>query len=144
MLISVFVGDNGILAYKELEAYRERLCNNLTELMEINNGLNDNCKSMESSEQMMLFARDLGMIAKNEKVLILENFQTNTIYDLGSRYSSNIKDKNRVFNVNNIRFISFFLAVITVACIAVTKKGTYGNKKRKSKDIENCIPDIAQ
>jgi len=144
MLISAFIGDNGMSAYKELESYRNRLCNNLTELKEINRRLKESCRKMENAEQMMLLSRNLGMVEQDENVIILTDFQNNSIYDLGARYSSNIKDKNRVFNVDNIRFISFFLAVIMVAFMVLAKKGTNGNRKRKSKDIENCIPDIAQ
>ncbi len=145
MSVSLVMGDTGYKAYQELESYKEQLAANVQELETINQGLKLQCQALGSKEEMLLQARNLGLVSREERVIIIDN-QTGNIcsYDLGGRYSSNIKDYNRIIDIKNLRIFSIAIAFISALLIYSFSGLRNGNKKRTSKSSEHCIPDIAE
>ena len=145
MSVSIVMGDTGYKAYQELESYKEQLAANVKELETINQGLKLQCEALGSSEEMLLQARSIGLVSKHERVIIIDN-QTNSIcsYDLGGRYSSNIKDHNRIIDIRNLRVFSFAIAFILALLIYSFSGLRNGSKKRRSQSAENTIPEIAE
>jgi len=115
------------------------------ELETINQGLKLQCQALGSKEEMLLQARNLGLVGRDERVIVIDN-QTGSIcsYDLGGRYSSNIKDYNRIINIQNLRIFSIAIAFISALLIYSFSGLRNGSKKRRSKSAEPCIPDIAE
>lgn len=145
MSVSIVMGDTGYRAYQELETYKEQLAANVKELETINQGLKLQCQTLGSQEEMLLQARSIGLVSKQERVIIIDN-QTGSIcsYDLGGRYSSNIKDQNRIINIRNLRVFSFAIAFFLALLIYSFSGLRNGSKKRRSQSAENTIPEIAE
>jgi cell division protein FtsB len=145
MASSLFLGDTSYQAYNELETYKEQLAANVQELENINNNLKHQCEALGSSEEMLLQARSLGLVSKDEKVIILDCASFgNFSYDLGGRYSSNIKDYDRIISINNLRLCSAAIAIVLTMLIYSFIGIRHGNKNRKSRAAETAIPDIAE
>ncbi len=145
LLSSLFLGDNSYQAYNELEVYKEQLAANVQELETINQNLKQQCQALGSSEEMLLQARSLGLVSKQERVVVLDCASFGVFsYDLGGRYSSNIKDYNRIVNINNLRICSTAIAIVLTMLIYSFVGLRNGNKNRKSRAAENRIPDIAE
>ena len=145
MAASAFWGDTGYQAYQELESYKERLAANVNELETINQNLKMQCQALGSAEEMLLQARTLGLVSKQERVIIIDTASSRIHnYDLGGRYSSNIKDYNRIININNLRIASFAIAIVFALLIYSASVARNGNKSRKSRAVEHSIPDIAE
>ena len=142
---SLFLGDTSYRAYDELESYKETLAANVKELENINLNLKKQCEALGSSEEMLLQARGMGLVSKQERVIIIDNASYGVYsYDLGGRYSSNIKDYNRIIDMNNLRICSFSIAIVLTMLIYSFIGLRHGNKVRKSRPAENSIPDIAE
>ena len=128
---SLFLGDTSYKAYNELEA--------------INHNLKQQCQALGSSDEMQLQARGMGLVSKQERVIIIDNASYGVYsYDLGGRYSSNIKDYNRIVDINNLRICSTAIAIVLTLLIYSFIGLRHGNKVRKSRPVENSIPDIAE
>lgn len=142
---SLFLGDTSYRAYDELESYKETLAANVKELENINLNLKKQCEALGSSEEMLLQARGMGLVSKQERVIIIDNASYGVYsYDLGGRYSSNIKDYNRIIDMNNLRICSIAIAIVLTMLIYSFIGLRHGNKVRKSRPAENSIPDIAE
>lgn len=142
---SLIWGDTSYQAYNELATYKEQLAANVQELENINNNLKQQCLALGSTEEMLLQARSLGLVSRKEKVIIIDNATYGVFsYDLGGRYSSNIKDYNRIININNLRIFSAAIAIVLTMLIYSFSGMRDGNKNRKSRASENSIPDIAE
>ncbi|MBO7430773.1 MAG: septum formation initiator family protein [Spirochaetia bacterium] len=142
---SLIWGDTSYQAYNELATYKEQLAANVQELENINNNLKQQCLALGSTEEMLLQARSLGLVSRKEKVIIIDNATYGVFsYDLGGRYSSNIKDYNRIININNLRIFSAAIAIVLTMLIYSFSGLNHGNKNRKSRASENSIPDIAE
>ncbi|MBO7048895.1 MAG: hypothetical protein J6W33_02665 [Spirochaetia bacterium] len=142
---SLFLGDTSYRAYDELESYKETLAANVKELENINLNLKKQCEALGSSEEMLLQARGMGLVSKQERVIIIDNASYGVYsYDLGGRYSSNIKDYNRIIDMNNLRICSIAIAIVLTMLIYSFIGLRHGNKVRKSRPVENSIPDIAE
>ena len=142
---SLFLGDTSYKAYDELESYKETLAANVKELENINHNLKKQCEALGSSEEMLLQARSMGLVSRQERVVIIDNASYGVFsYDLGGRYSSNIKDYNRIININNLRICSIAIAIVLTMLIYSFLGLRHGNKVRKSRPTENTIPDIAE
>ena len=145
LLSSLFFGDTSYKAYNELESYKKQLVANVQELEAINQNLKQQCQALGSSEEMLLKARRLGLFNKQEKVIILDSPSYGVFsYDLGCRYNANIKDYNRVTNVDNLRICSFAIAIVLTILVYSLKGIRHGNKTRKSRAAGNRIPHIAE
>ena len=145
MSVSLVMGDTGYKAYHELETYKEQLAENVKELENINQSLKLQCQALGSAEEMLLQARSIGLVSRQERVIIIDS-QTRNIcsYDLGGRYSSNIKDHNRIINITNLRVFSIAIAFLSALLIYSFSGLRNGNKKRRSQSAENTIPEIAE
>ena len=142
---SLFLGDTSYKAYNELEVYKEQLAANVHELETINHNLKLQCQALGSAEEMLLQARSMGLVSKQERVVIIDNASFGVFsYDLGGRYSSNIKDYNRIVNINNLRICSVAIAIVLTLLIYSFIGLRHGNKVQKSRPAEDCIPDIAE
>ena len=142
---SLIWGDTSYQAYNELATYKEQLAANVQELETINQNLKHQCQALGSSEEMLLQARSMGLVSKKEKVIILDSAVCGVFsYDLGGRYSSNIKDYNRIVDINNLRILSAAIAIVLTMLIYSFLGLKNGNKNRKSRAAENSIPDIAK
>ncbi len=142
---SLFLGDTSYKAYNELEVYKEQLAANVHELETINQNLKHQCQALGSAEEMLLQARSMGLVSKQERVVIIDNASFGVFsYDLGGRYSSNIKDYNRIVDINNLRICSIAIAIVLTLLIYSFIGLRHGNKVRKSRPAEDCIPDIAE
>ena len=142
---SLIWGDTSYQAYNELETYKNQLAANVQELENINQNLKHQCQALGSSEEMLLQARSMGLVSRQEKVIILDGAACGVFsYDLGGRYSSNIKDYNRIVDINNLRILSAAIAIVLTMLIYSFIGLRNGNKNRKSRAAENCIPDIAE
>ena len=142
---SLFLGDTSYKAYNELEVYKEQLAANVHELETINHNLKQQCQALGSAEEMLLQARSMGLVSKQERVVIIDNASFGVFsYDLGGRYSSNIKDYNRIVDINNLRICSVAIAIVLTLLIYSFIGLRHGNKVRKSRHAEDCIPDIAE
>ena len=142
---SLFLGDTSYRAYNELEIYKEQLAANVHELEAINHNLKQQCQALGSSDEMQLQARGMGLVSKEERVIIIDNASYGVYsYDLGGRYSSNIKDYNRIVDINNLRICSTAIAIVLTLLIYSFIGLRHGNKVRKSRPVENNIPEIAE
>lgn len=142
---SLFLGDTSYKAYSELETYKNQLAANVKDLENINQNLKLQCEALGSSEEMLLQARSLGLVSKHERVIRFDNTSENVFcYDLGGRYSSNIKDYNRIVNMDNLRISSIAIAIVLTMLIYSYSGKRHGNKNRKSRTSEKIIPDIAE
>ena len=142
---SLFLGDTSYKAYNELENYKEQLAANVQELETINQNLKHQCQALGSSEEMLLQARSMGLVSKQERVVIIDSASFGVFsYDLGGRYSSNIKDYNRIVDINNLRICSVAIAIVLTLLIYSFLGLRHGNKVRKSRPAENTIPEIAE
>ena len=140
---SLIWGDTSYQAYNELETYKNQLAANVQET--INQNLKHQCQALRSSEEMLLQARSMGLVSRQEKVIVLDGAACGVFsYDLGGRYSSNIKDYNRIVDINNLRILSAAIAIVLTMLIYSFIGLRNGNKNRKSRSAENCIPDIAE
>ena len=142
---SLFFGDTSYQAYNELETYKDQLAANVKELETINQNLKLQCQALGSAEEMLLQARSMGLVSKQERVIIIDKASFGVFsYDLGGRYSSNIKDYNRIVDMNNLRICSVAIAIVLTLLIYSFRGYRHGNKDRKSRPAETCIPDIAE
>ena len=145
MALSLFLGDTSYLAYNELETYKEQLAANVQELETINHNLKQQCQALGSSDEMLLQARSMGLVSKEEKVIILDYATFGVFsYDLGGRYSSNIKDYDRIVSIKNLRISSIAIAIVITMLIYSFIGARHGNKNRKARAQEAVIPDIAE
>lgn len=74
-------GDHGILAYKDLAEYKEKLSQNIVELKETGAALRREADSLQySAEKVALYARKLGYFDSNEKHLLVEGMKIRKDY----------------------------------------------------------------
>ena len=96
-------GDHGILAYNDLEQYKQKLEKNIEELKETGAELRREAESLQySAEKVALYARKLGYFDSNEKHLLVEGMNIHNDYyvvgELVKPYSRTKIDR-RVFRI---------------------------------------------
>jgi hypothetical protein len=73
--MNLFFSSGGIFAYEELEAYRDSIKMNISELSNINVSLvNDSEQLIRDSNELKVKARELGWFAENEGVIKISGF----------------------------------------------------------------------
>ena len=75
LLMNLFLGDNGYIAYQELEKYRVSLTENINELQNKNSGLaSDSALLMTQTDEIKIQARELGYFDSLEGVIKLNGY----------------------------------------------------------------------
>ncbi len=78
LLLCTFLGQAGVLEYRKLSAYRERLSANIAELDRIQARLSERVLSLQSDpENIQLRARALGYFLPGEKLIRLPGYDPN-------------------------------------------------------------------
>jgi cell division protein FtsB len=78
-------GENGIIAYSQLETYEQRLENNIEQLRGVGQKLSAKTESLQSdAEALALSARDMGYYRENERIIYIEGYDAQeSLYVVG-------------------------------------------------------------
>jgi|GEM_PF-6704686 len=133
LVLSYIFGDSGLLAYRELARYNAKLTENIAELRSINSDLEKKCNFMQENDNLILHARANGMIAKNERIILIDSSTEtkNAALSLGSLCKSQIKSCNRITDTSNLRTLSLIFALIFLAINLIFNKNACRNKSER-------------
>lgn len=146
LVLSAFYGDTGVLAYKELQRYNSKLEQNIKELQIINADLENKCRMLQDSENIILTARSNGMIASDERLIIIDGFCNPECREagpvLGSLCGNQIKKFNRITDISKIRFLSLFIPLLIFLSVKIIfNKNGY---RKKSGHCRACVTGSAE
>lgn len=146
LVLSAFYGDTGMLAYEELQRYNSKLEQNIKELQVINADLENKCRMLQDSENIVLTARSNGMIASDEKLIIIEDFCSSDCREagpvLGSLCGNQIKNVNRITDISKLRFLSLLIPLLIFLSVKIIfNKNGY---RKKSGHCRACVTGSAE
>ncbi|MCL2294257.1 MAG: septum formation initiator family protein [Spirochaetes bacterium] len=129
LALSFVYGKTGLLATKELVAYREKINSNITELRKANIELARRLQTLNTREKIELKAREMGFIASDERRIFLSGLERPNVY----HSVGNIIYMNKVPKDNSqfIRAMSFIFALLFYILSTVLLPEKNGTKKIK-------------
>ena len=130
IFMNIVFGENGLLTYNQLQEYKSKIENNILELENYNESLlKDSEKLMTQSQEILLKARSLGWVEKNEGVIVIEDkTHDNKGYLIGQLIKADVD----IEHYNRKNFMIFSIIVGTMFYIF---SGFYVQNKSTKKII---------
>lgn len=141
LLLTAIFGETGFFAFKKLDNYKNRLTENIGKLEAINESLIKECEALVDPELIKLKARDMGIIAEDEKIIINDLGEKKNSYSLGSICRRDSEDRSDT-NVY-IRAASLIIA-LSFSLFSYIIDIKDGIKNRRRRDFGNCVGNSAE
>ena len=133
--LSFVYGKTGLLAARELAAYKEEVYSNITELRKINIALSKRFQPLNTMEKIKLKAREMGYIAPDEKKIFLDGIEKPDVYhSLGNIIYINNSTKD---NSQFIRAMSFIFSLLFYILSSILLPKRNGTKKSRQHNKQN-------
>jgi len=129
-VLHIFYGNCGVVAMRELEAYRETLVKNIAEIEENQEELALELFSLKRSvEKVALEARNIGFFRENEGIIEISGYeQPRNFYTLGRLLAPS---KKAAFKKPLFRTISIGVIILSFIVLLLHKRRKNGRSHRK-------------